>query len=245
MLNPSVLTLSGQTDRSGRLKLETVDDLFNILQLRKRRRERKAPVHKKKQPEPETVVRLQPPFLCRNDQSLWYSGYVWDGFFWTDETLLNCICEPDIWLCWPLQLQKLSCVWNYWELFIVSIFFFQPEYVDEQLFLTAAMENKLPVVEKYLTDGGNPNAADHVSVTQRRTSVGRNMPTSMHKYLRILQKSEIAVLELLKRTLFKSCPVPENRSAQSLVQRTRGGHETTPGGRRCHWQKRQGENWRV
>lgn len=47
-----------QTDKSGRLKLETVDDLFNILQLRKRRRERKAPVHKKQQPQPESVVRL-------------------------------------------------------------------------------------------------------------------------------------------------------------------------------------------
>lgn len=43
---------------------------------------------------------------------------------------------------------------------------FQPETVDEQQFLTAAMENKMPMVEKYLSDGGNPNAADHVSVTQ-------------------------------------------------------------------------------
>ncbi|XP_035518950.1 ankyrin repeat domain-containing protein 1 [Morone saxatilis] len=86
------------TDNSGRLKLETVDDLFNILQLRKRRRERKSPIHKKQQPEPEIV----------------------------------------------------------------------PETVDEQLFLTAAMENKLPVVEKYLSDGGNPNVSDHVSVTQQR-----------------------------------------------------------------------------
>ncbi|XP_029962158.1 ankyrin repeat domain-containing protein 1 [Salarias fasciatus] len=83
------------TDRSGRLKLETVDDLFNILQLRKRRRERKAPVHKKKEPEPESI----------------------------------------------------------------------PEIVDEQLFLRAVMENKLPVVEKYLADGGNPNAADHFQRT--------------------------------------------------------------------------------
>ncbi|XP_034463712.1 ankyrin repeat domain-containing protein 1-like [Hippoglossus hippoglossus] len=83
------------TDRSGRLKLETVDDLFNILQLRKRRRERKSPVHKKQQPEPETV----------------------------------------------------------------------PETVDEQLFLTAAMENKLPVVEKFLSDGGNPNVCDHFQRT--------------------------------------------------------------------------------
>ncbi|XP_056291158.1 ankyrin repeat domain-containing protein 1-like [Pseudoliparis swirei] len=83
------------TDRSGRLKLETVDDLFNILQLMKQRRERKVPVHKKKQPEPERV----------------------------------------------------------------------PETVDDQLFLTAAMENKLPVVEKYLADGGCPNAADNFKRT--------------------------------------------------------------------------------
>lgn len=46
-----------QMDKSGRLKLETVDDLFNILQLRKRRRDRKTPVHKKQQPEPEAMVR--------------------------------------------------------------------------------------------------------------------------------------------------------------------------------------------
>ncbi|XP_069565444.1 ankyrin repeat domain-containing protein 1 isoform X5 [Brachyistius frenatus] len=83
------------TDGSGRLKLETVDDLFNILQMKKRRRERKAPVHKKQQPEPENL----------------------------------------------------------------------PETVDDQLFLTAAMENKLPVVEKYLSDGGNPNAADNFQRT--------------------------------------------------------------------------------
>ncbi|KAM4607422.1 ankyrin repeat domain-containing protein 1-like [Polymixia lowei] len=82
------------TDRSGRLKLETVDDLFNIVQLRKRRRERKAPVHKK-QPEPEII----------------------------------------------------------------------PETVDEEMFLAAAMENKLPVVDKYLSNGGDPNVADHFQRT--------------------------------------------------------------------------------
>ncbi|KAF3707892.1 Ankyrin repeat domain-containing protein 1 [Channa argus] len=82
-------------DKSGRLKLETVDDLFNILQLRKRRREKKVPIYKKQQPELEDT----------------------------------------------------------------------PETVDEQLFLTAAMENKLPVLEKYLSDGGNPDAADHFQRT--------------------------------------------------------------------------------
>uniref|UniRef100_A0A672ZN30 Ankyrin repeat domain-containing protein 1 n=1 Tax=Sphaeramia orbicularis TaxID=375764 RepID=A0A672ZN30_9TELE len=89
------ISVSSQTDKSGRLKLETVDDLFNILQLRKRRRERKVPVNKKQQPEPEIM----------------------------------------------------------------------PGVVDEQLFLKAAMENKLPVVEKYLSDGGDPNITDHFQRT--------------------------------------------------------------------------------
>ncbi|XP_026046763.1 ankyrin repeat domain-containing protein 1 [Astatotilapia calliptera] len=107
------------TDRSGRLKLETVDDLFNILQLRKKRRERKSPVLKKDEPEPETV----------------------------------------------------------------------PETVDEELFLTAVMENKLAVVEKYLSDGGSPDASDnfqrtalhkasfkgHVEVMQRLLEAGAAM----------------------------------------------------------------------
>ncbi|KAG7512380.1 ankyrin repeat domain-containing protein 1 [Solea senegalensis] len=83
------------TDKSGRLKLETVDDLFNILQLRKRRRERKCPAHKKRQPQPETV----------------------------------------------------------------------PEIVDEGLFLSSASEDKLPVVEKYLRDGGDVNVSDHFQRT--------------------------------------------------------------------------------
>uniref|UniRef100_A0A3Q4GL81 Ankyrin repeat domain-containing protein 1 n=1 Tax=Neolamprologus brichardi TaxID=32507 RepID=A0A3Q4GL81_NEOBR len=107
------------TDRSGRLKLETVDDLFNILQLRKKRRERKSPVLKKDEPEPEAV----------------------------------------------------------------------PETVDEELFLTAVMENKLAVVEKYLSDGGSPDASDnfqrtalhkasfkgHVEVMQRLLEAGAAM----------------------------------------------------------------------
>ncbi|XP_051502503.1 ankyrin repeat domain-containing protein 1-like [Myxocyprinus asiaticus] len=76
-------------DRSGQLKLETVEDLFNILQLKKRRKERKI-AEPKKQPEPDIL----------------------------------------------------------------------PETVDQVLFLKAVTENKLAVVEKYLSDGGDPNACD-------------------------------------------------------------------------------------
>lgn len=46
----------------------------------------------------------------------------------------------------------------------MSVFASQPEFVNEEMFLTAAMENKLPVVDKYLADGGNPNVNDNVSV---------------------------------------------------------------------------------
>ncbi|KAF5879906.1 ankyrin repeat domain-containing protein 1-like, partial [Clarias magur] len=41
-------------DISGHLKLETVDDLYNILQLRQRRKERKRQIHQK-EPEPEIL----------------------------------------------------------------------------------------------------------------------------------------------------------------------------------------------
>nr|XP_061794659.1 ankyrin repeat domain-containing protein 1-like [Nerophis lumbriciformis] len=43
-------------DKCGRLRLETVDDLFNILQLRKRRRARKAPARKNKSPPPTETL---------------------------------------------------------------------------------------------------------------------------------------------------------------------------------------------
>ncbi|XP_076835007.1 uncharacterized protein ankrd1a [Brachyhypopomus gauderio] len=82
------LTLN--VDQLGHLRLETVDDLFNILQLRKRRRERKIK-SQKKEPEPEIL----------------------------------------------------------------------PETVDQDMFLTAVVENKMLVVEKYLSVGGDPNACDH------------------------------------------------------------------------------------
>ncbi|KAM9809893.1 ankyrin repeat domain-containing protein 1-like isoform X2 [Syngnathus typhle] len=42
-------------DKCGRLRLETVDDLFNILQLRKRRRQKKAPVCRKSAPSTEML----------------------------------------------------------------------------------------------------------------------------------------------------------------------------------------------
>lgn len=45
-----------QIDIAGHLKLETVDDLYNIIELKKRRRQRKPIVHKK-EIEPEVLVR--------------------------------------------------------------------------------------------------------------------------------------------------------------------------------------------
>ncbi|XP_061087393.1 ankyrin repeat domain-containing protein 1-like [Conger conger] len=81
-------------DKAGRLKLETVDDLYNILQLRKRKRVRKVPVQ---------------------------------------QTVPIPVIVPDV--------------------------------VDEMTFLSAAMDNTLPVVEKYLADGGDPNISDNFNRT--------------------------------------------------------------------------------
>lgn len=56
----------------------------------------------------------------------------------------------------------------------LSAHIFQPETVDEELFLSAVMENKLAVVEKYLSDGGSPDASDNVSVAQRCLPAARH-----------------------------------------------------------------------
>ncbi|KAI1886883.1 hypothetical protein AGOR_G00200370 [Albula goreensis] len=81
-------------DKAGRLKLETVDDLHNILQLKKRKRAPRVPVQK---------------------------------------TIPVPVILPDV--------------------------------VDEMTFLSAAEENKLPLVEKYLVDGGDPNITDNFNRT--------------------------------------------------------------------------------
>ncbi|KAJ7984965.1 hypothetical protein DPEC_G00360210 [Dallia pectoralis] len=100
------------TDKSGRLMLETVDDLFNILQLRKRRRERK--VLSKKEPEPEII----------------------------------------------------------------------PDTVNEETFLNAAMENKLPVIEKYLSAGGDPNVGDHFQRTALHKASSKGHVEIVNRLLR-------------------------------------------------------------
>uniref|UniRef100_A0A8C1CE85 Ankyrin repeat domain-containing protein 1 n=1 Tax=Cyprinus carpio carpio TaxID=630221 RepID=A0A8C1CE85_CYPCA len=109
-IKPSEQNLKLNVDRSGQLKLETVEDLFNILLLRKRRKERKIQASKK-QPEPDIL----------------------------------------------------------------------PETVDQALFLKAVTENKLPVVEKYLSDGGDPNACDHF----KRSALHK---ASAQGYIEIMQK---------------------------------------------------------
>ncbi|KAJ8365672.1 hypothetical protein SKAU_G00145030 [Synaphobranchus kaupii] len=92
--DPEVTPRPLNVDIAGRLKLETVDDLYNILQLRKRKRARRVPVQKTA-PVPE----------------------------------------------------------------------FLPDVVDEMTFLSAVVENKLPLVEKYLADGGDPNITDNFNRT--------------------------------------------------------------------------------
>ncbi|CDQ73320.1 unnamed protein product [Oncorhynchus mykiss] len=127
------------TDKSGRLKLETVDDLFNILKLRKRRRERK--VQNRKEPEPEII----------------------------------------------------------------------PDTVDEDTFLKAAMENKLHVIEKYLSDGGDPNVGDHF------------LRTALHK------ASSKGHVEIVKRLLEAGASIEkkDRLDATSVHWACRGGSLTT------------------
>ncbi|KAJ8406829.1 hypothetical protein AAFF_G00297450 [Aldrovandia affinis] len=81
-------------DKSGRLILETVEDLHNILQLKKRKRAKRLPVQK---------------------------------------TVPIPVVLPDV--------------------------------VDEMTFLSAAVDNTLPLVDKYLADGGDPDITDNFNRT--------------------------------------------------------------------------------
>lgn len=44
------------------------------------------------------------------------------------------------------------------------LIFSQNDFVDEDDFLRAALENKLPMIKSYLARGADPNACDNVSV---------------------------------------------------------------------------------
>ncbi|KAG7462455.1 hypothetical protein MATL_G00185040 [Megalops atlanticus] len=97
---PSQLVLN--TDKAGHLKLETVEDLHNILKLKRRRQAKRGPALRP-EPQPEAL----------------------------------------------------------------------PAKVDEAAFLKAAAENKLPVIEKYLADGGDPNVSDHFKRTALHQACSR------------------------------------------------------------------------
>ncbi|CAJ0920914.1 unnamed protein product [Ranitomeya imitator] len=125
---PLMMTLKKKLDE--RPKLDSLEDLQTIINLRKRKRCKKVKVLVVKEPEPEPVI----------------------------------------------------------------------EHVDDVTFLKAALENKLPTVEKYLADGGDPNVCDEY----RRTALHR---ACSEGHLAIVEKLIEAGADLEFRDMLESTAI--------------------------------------